>query len=98
MRALVSTTSEATCTALPAVCSERDPIVPLPRGTCPVSDWTSTTWSMGIPRTLETTIEKAVSWPWPWALVPTLTVTVPSSFTSTAPYSVWSPRGAVTST
>ena len=33
----------ALCTALPAICNERDPIVPEPRGTTAVSDWMSRT-------------------------------------------------------
>ncbi len=37
--------------ALPAVWSERDPIVPAPRGTRSVSELTRVIWSIGMPRT-----------------------------------------------
>ena len=96
--ALPSTVSEATWTAEPAVCNEREPMVPAPRGISSVSEWTSVTLSIGMPSMSDTIIEKAVTWPWPWAEVPTLAVTVPSSLTWTAPYSTCRPAGAVTST
>ena len=96
--ALASTSLDATCTALPAVCRDREPIVPDPRGTEAVSELTSLKFSIGIPRTSLASMAKAVWWPWPWTLVPTNRLAVPSSWTSTAPYSTCSPIGAVTST
>ena len=68
-----------------------------PRGTRPVSDWTTVTLSIGMPSSSCTIIANAVSWPWPCADVPTVAVTLPSSLTSMAPYS-WNSPPAVTST
>ena len=93
-----STVSLAMCTAEPAVCNDREPIVPAPRGMSSVSDCTIVMSSIGTPSMSLMIIEKAVMCPWPWALVPTQPVTLPSSPTATLPYSTCSPIGAVTST
>jgi hypothetical protein len=93
-----STPSEATWMALPAVCSERDPNVPEPRGTRAVSELTSVILSIGMPSTSLASIANAVAWPWPCTLVPANTVAEPSAFTSQAPHSMCRPTGAVTST
>ena len=84
--------------ALPAVCSEREPIVPAPRGTRSVSELTRVILSIGMPSTSLASIAKAVWWPWPCTLVPANTLAEPSSWISTAPNSMCSPTGAVTST
>ena len=62
-RALSSTCSAADSTALPPICSDREPPVPAPRGTAAVSDWTNEICSIGIPRVSETIMENAVAWP-----------------------------------
>ena len=63
-----------------------------------MSELTRRIWSIGMPRTSLASMANAVWWPWPWELVPTAMVAVPSSWTSTAPYSMCRPIGAVTST
>ena len=73
-------------------------MVPAPRGTAAVSELMSRILSIGMPSTSLATMANAVWWPWPWTLVPTAIEAVPSSWTSTAPYSVCRPSGAVTST
>ena len=95
---LSSTVSLATYTALPAVWREREPIVPDPLGTSAVSDCRIVMSSIATPSLSAMIIENAVTWPWPWALVPTRAITFPSLVISTAPNSLWSPAGAVTST
>ena len=55
-----STPSDARWIALPAVCSEREPSVPEPRGTCAVSELTSVILSIGMPSTSLASIAKAV--------------------------------------
>ena len=92
-----STASAALATALPPSCSDREPPVPPPRGTRAVSDWTNRIDSMGMPRRSATIMANDVGWPWPCPDVPTLMVAVPSSWISTAPYSL-PPPPAVTST
>lgn len=84
--------------ALPPVCSDRDPMVPAPRGTSAVSDCTSRIVSIGTWSTAEATWANAVSWPWPWLLVPAETVNVPSGWACALPHSTSRPSGAVTST
>ncbi len=59
--ALPSTVSDATWTAEPAVCSEREPIVPEPRGISSVSLCRIVTLSIGTPSMSDTIIENAVS-------------------------------------
>ena len=86
-----STSAVAWCTALPPICSEREPAVPVPRATRPVSDWTSRTSSSATPSAPETSWAYAVSWPCPWADVPLSTVTTPSSPTSQAANSLPKP-------
>ena len=46
--------------ALPAVCNDREPIVPEPRGTVAVSELTRVKRSIGMPRTSLASIAKAV--------------------------------------
>ena len=46
--------------ALPAVCSEREPRVPEPRGTRDVSELTSVIFSIGMPSTSLASIANAV--------------------------------------
>ena len=96
--ALASTSVEATCTALPAVCSEREPIVPDAAGHGGGVGVDELDRSIGMPRTSLASMANAVWWPWPCTLVPTNMLAEPSSWTSTAPYSTCSPIGAVTST
>ena len=84
--------------ALPAVCSDREPSVPAPRGTVAVSELTSLILSIGMPSTSLASMANAVWWPWPCTLVPANTLAVPSSWISTAPNSMCRPTGAVTST
>ena len=55
-----STPSEATWMALPAVCSDREPSVPEPRGTRAVSELTSVILSIGMPSTSLASIANAV--------------------------------------
>ena len=55
---------------MPAVCSDREPSVPAPRGTAAVSELTSRILSIGMPSTSLATMANAVWWPWPWTLVP----------------------------
>ena len=74
-------------TALPPTCSDRDPIVPMPRGTFAVSECTTMTSSIGTPSTSETSAANIVSWPCPWGDVPDDTVTLPSSSTMQVPIS-----------
>ena len=50
-RAVSSTAADASCTALPASCSEREPNVPTPCGTRSVSECTTRTSSNGMPST-----------------------------------------------
>jgi hypothetical protein len=95
--AFSNTSMLALCTALPAICSDREPMVPEPRGTTPVSDWTSRTFSIGMPSSSCTIIANAVRCPWPCDDVPTVTSTPPSAAISTLPYS-WNKPGAVIST
>ena len=64
-RARSSTSFDATWIALPAVCSEREPIVPAPRGTRSVSELTRVILSIGMPSTSLASIANAVWWPWP---------------------------------
>ena len=52
--------SDAICTALPAVCSEREPMVPAPRGTDAVSELTSLNLSIGMPSTSLANMANAV--------------------------------------
>ena len=59
-RARSSTSLDATWIALPAVCSEREPIVPAPRGTRSVSELTSVILSIGMPSTSLASIANAV--------------------------------------
>ena len=82
----------------PAVCSDREPIVPAPRGTVLVSEFSNLIFSIGMPSTSLATMANAVWWPCPWTLVPANIVAVPSSWISTAPHSMCRPIGAVTST
>ena len=77
----------APATALPPTWSERDPMVPSPRGTAKVSEWTTPTWSAPTPRVAATSWAKAVSWPWPWGETPVLAVIRPSGSTTTSPNS-----------
>ena len=42
-----------------------------------------------------TIMANAVAWPWPWADVPAVTVAVPSSWTSTEPYSLADPPAVI---
>ncbi len=58
--ARASTSVDATCTALPAVCSERDPSVPAPLGTFAVSELISEILSIGMPSMSLTIMAKAV--------------------------------------
>ena len=60
LRARSSTSFDATWMALPAVCSERDPIVPAPRGTRSVSELTRVILSIGMPSTSLASIANAV--------------------------------------
>ena len=59
--AFSSTSSLALNSALPAVWSEREPIVPVPRGTSAVSDWMSRTSSMATPSSSATIIANVYS-------------------------------------
>ena len=95
--ACASTSWLATSSALPPICTERDPPVPPPRGTSSVSECSTRTFSNGTPSVVATICENAVSWPWPCALVPTRAVTVPSSSISTEPNSCVSTIGALIS-
>ena len=61
--ALSSTVSLAMCTADPAVCNDREPIVPAPRGMSSVSDCTIVMSSIGTPSMSLMIIEKAVMCP-----------------------------------
>ena len=54
---------EAMKIAEPAVCREREPRVPAPRGTRSVSELTKVILSMGIPSTSVASMAKAVAWP-----------------------------------
>ena len=56
--ALARTASAALSTAVPPICSERDPPVPLPWGTRAVSDCTKWMRSIGMPSRSVTSIEK----------------------------------------
>jgi hypothetical protein len=85
--ALPSTSVAASATALPPIWSERDAMVPSPRGSAAVSEWTTLTWSGSTPRVAATSRAKAVSWPWPWGDTPVLAVTRPSGSPTTSPYS-----------
>ena len=60
-RAFASTPSLAFHSALPPICSEREPMVPVPRGTSAVSDCTMVTRSIGMPRSSWTIIANDVS-------------------------------------
>ena len=55
-----STSLEAASTALPAVCSDREPRVPAPRGTAAVSELMSRIFSIGMPSTSLATMANAV--------------------------------------
>ena len=59
----------------------------MPNGTRPVSPWTISTLSTGMPSLPATTCAKVVSWPWPWLCEPVKTVTVPVGWTRTSPAS-----------
>ena len=59
----------------------------MPNGTRPVSPWTMSTFSTGIPRRAATTWAKVVSCPWPWLCEPVNTVTLPVGCTRTSPHS-----------
>ena len=57
------TRCDASSTALPPSCSDRDPPVPPPRGTSAVSDCTKRIFSIGMPSSSATICEYAVAWP-----------------------------------
>ena len=86
-RARSSTCWAVLNTALPAICSDREAMVPMPRGTSKVSLWTTRTRSAGTPSTSLTSWVKEVAWPCPCEEVPARATTVPSAVTSTEPYS-----------
>ena len=73
--------------AVPPTASEREPYVPMPNGTRPVSPWTMSTFSIGMPSRAATTCANVVSWPWPWLCEPVNTVTLPVGWTRTSPAS-----------
>ena len=58
--ARMSTSLEAANTALPAVCRDREPNVPDPRGTAEVSELTSRIRFIGMPSTSLATMANAV--------------------------------------
>jgi hypothetical protein len=74
--------------AEPAICSDREPMVPPPRAMSEVSACTMRMRSAGIPRILDASTGKVVSWLWPCDTAPLYTVADPSSSTSTAPQSL----------
>src|SRR5450432_3395142 len=76
-RALSRTFTHVNCSAVPPTASERDPYVPRPYGDCPVSPWTTSTWSNGMPSSLSTICDHDVSWPCPCAEEPVTTVADP---------------------
>ena len=84
---MASTSRVALIIALPPTCSVREPIVPMPRGTLRVSEWTTLTSAIGTPSVHDTSCAHVVSWPWPCGEVPVFTVTVPSSATVQVPTS-----------
>ena len=94
-RACSSTSSAAPRTALPPICSERDPPVPEPRGTVAVSDCTKPIRSIGMPSRSCTSIANAVACPWPCAEVPAETVAEPSACTVTEPNSLPPPPAVI---
>ena len=93
--ARASTSSVAESTALPPICSDRDPPVPPPLGTAAVSDWTKRMSSSGMPSRSDTIMANAVAWPCPWADVPTRMVAVPSRWISTEPNSLLPPPAVI---
>ena len=81
------TLSSALTIAVPPTASDREPYVPMPNGTRPVSPWTTSTLSMSMPSLAATTCANVVSWPCPWLCEPVNTVTPPVGFTRTSPAS-----------
>ncbi len=63
VRARSSTSVARSYTAEPPACSDRDPHVPWPSGTTPVSEWMTVMRSIGTPSTAETIWANAVSCP-----------------------------------
>ena len=76
---LRATASARSKTDDPPACSDRDPHVPAPRGTRPLSECTTSIVSIATPITEDTICANAVSWPCPCGDVPVSTVTAPSA-------------------
>jgi hypothetical protein len=55
----------------------------MPNGIAPVSPWTISTCSIGMPSSSATSWENVVSCPWPWEWEPVKTVTPPVGWTRT---------------
>ncbi len=94
--AFSTTPSAATLAAVPPICNDFEPKVPVPSGITSVSPLTTVTFSTGSPSRSAATIANDVSCPWPCENEPVYTSALPSAVISTSPYSV-SPSGFVIS-
>ena len=89
--------SAAARDAVPPICTDFDPYVPVPDATSSVSPLWTVTFSSGSPSRSATIIAKVVSCPWPCENEPVRTIAPPSGVISTSPSSA-SPSGLVIST
>ena len=78
--------------AMPPICVDFEPNVPVPLGTSSVSPLTTVTFSIGSPSRSAAIIAKVVSCPWPCENEPVRTIAPPSAVISTSPNSLLAER------